>query len=42
MTKFVEKAFMGYGVTETDAKICAEVLLESDKEGIESHGVNRF
>ena len=25
-----------------DAKICADVLLESDRRGIESHGCNRF
>ena len=27
---------------EEDAKICADVLLESDRRGIESHGCNRF
>lgn len=42
LTEFVEKAFMAYGVPEADAKICADVLLQSDKKGIESHGVNRF
>ncbi|MBQ2138927.1 MAG: Ldh family oxidoreductase, partial [Erysipelotrichaceae bacterium] len=31
-----------YGVPEEDAKICADVLLESDRRGIESHGCNRF
>jgi L-2-hydroxycarboxylate dehydrogenase (NAD+) len=39
---FVVDAFKGYGIPEEDAKICADVLLESDKRGIESHGVNRF
>ena len=39
---FVEDAFTGLGVPREDAKICADVLLESDKRGIESHGVNRF
>lgn len=39
---FVEDAFMGVGVPKEDARICADVLLESDKRGIESHGVNRF
>lgn len=33
---------MGVGVPKEDARICADVLLESDKRGIESHGVNRF
>lgn len=40
--EFVEDAFVGVGVPREDAKICADVLLESDKRGIESHGVNRF
>ena len=39
---FVKEAFMGYGVPEKDAEICTDVLLESDRRGIESHGVNRF
>ena len=42
LTDFVEKAFESYGVPEEDAKICTDVLLQSDKKGIESHGVNRF
>ena len=42
ITGFVTEAFMKYGVPEADAKICADVLLESDRRGIESHGVNRF
>ena len=36
------KAFMKLGVPEEDAYVCADVLIESDKRGIESHGVNRF
>ena len=39
---FITDAFVGYGVPREDAKICTEVLLESDKRGIESHGCNRF
>ncbi len=42
ITDFVIDAFVGYGVPRADAEICADVLLESDKRGIESHGVNRF
>jgi len=42
ITDFVTEAFMKYGVPEEDAKICTDVLLESDRRGIESHGVNRF
>lgn len=42
ITSFVIDAFKGVGVPEEDAKICADVLLASDRRGIESHGVNRF
>ncbi|MCC5894741.1 MAG: Ldh family oxidoreductase [Alkalibacterium sp.] len=42
LTHFVQDAFKGYGVPEEDAIICTDVLLESDKRGIESHGVNRL
>ena len=42
ITDFVVEVFTRYGVPEEDAKICADVLLESDRRGIESHGVNRF
>ena len=42
MASFMVKAFCGYGVPEADARICADVLLESDRRGIESHGCNRF
>ncbi len=42
ITDFVTKAFIHYGVPEEDAKICADVLIASDKKGINSHGVNRF
>lgn len=39
---FMTDAFVGYGVPRDDAAICTDVLLESDRRGIESHGVNRF
>lgn len=39
---FMVDAFKAAGVPEDDAKICAEVLMESDRRGIESHGCNRF
>ncbi|MDO4177875.1 MAG: Ldh family oxidoreductase [Phascolarctobacterium sp.] len=42
MNDFLIQAFKGYGVPEEDAAICADVLLESDRRGIESHGCNRF
>ena len=40
--KFITDAFMGVGVPKEDAEICTDVLLESDRRGIESHGCNRF
>lgn len=39
---FMTDAFQAAGVPEEDAKICTDVLLESDRRGIESHGSNRF
>lgn len=42
MNSFLVDAFVGYGVPRADAEICADVLLESDRRGIESHGCNRF
>jgi L-2-hydroxycarboxylate dehydrogenase (NAD+) len=40
--EFMTAAFMKLGVQKTEAKICSDVLLESDRRGIESHGCNRF
>ncbi|MBQ8337714.1 MAG: Ldh family oxidoreductase, partial [Oscillospiraceae bacterium] len=34
---FATDAFVGVGVPREDAEICADVLLSSDKRGIESH-----
>lgn len=42
MENFLTDAFKGYGIPEEDAKLCADVLLESDRRGIESQGCNRF
>ena len=42
VTSFMVDVFCAYGVPEEDAKICADVLVESDRRGIESHGCNRF
>lgn len=39
---FMVDVFVKYGVPEEDACICTDVLLESDRRGIESHGCNRF
>ena len=42
MERFMVDVFKGLGVPEEDAKICADVLIASDKKGIDSHGVNRL
>lgn len=39
---FITDTFIKVGVPKDDAKICTDVLLESDRRGIESHGCNRF
>jgi LDH2 family malate/lactate/ureidoglycolate dehydrogenase len=42
MEQFMIDIFVKEGVPEADAKICAEVLIEADKRGVDSHGVGRF
>lgn len=42
INNFMIDVFKAYGVPAEDAAICADVLLESDRRGIESHGCNRF
>lgn len=39
---FIADVFMGVGVPEEDARICADVLITADKRGIDSHGVGRL
>ena len=39
---FMAAVFIKLGVPEDDARLCSDVLLESDRRGIESHGCNRF
>ena len=39
---FMRDAFMGVGVPADDAEIVVDVIMESDRRGIESHGCNRF
>lgn len=39
---FMIDAFNGVGVPREDCEIVVDVLLESDRRGIESHGCNRF
>ena len=42
MESFMEDVFIYAGVPANDAKICANVLIESDKRGIDSHGIGRL
>ena len=42
--KFMEDAFVAYGVPREDAKICADVLMESDRQASKArrNRSNRF
>ncbi|MCP4762687.1 MAG: Ldh family oxidoreductase [archaeon] len=40
--EFEKDCFLGMGIPEDEAKICADVLFEADKKGIDSHGVGRL
>jgi L-2-hydroxycarboxylate dehydrogenase (NAD+) len=42
MENFMVDVFTGIGVPEEDARICADVLITSDKRGIDSHGIGRL
>jgi L-2-hydroxycarboxylate dehydrogenase (NAD+) len=42
LENYMRDAFISLGVPREDAQICAEVLIESDKRGIDSHGIGRF
>ena len=42
LENFMTDAFKAVGVSEEDAKVCAEVLITADKRGIDSNGIGRF
>ncbi|MCL2210558.1 MAG: Ldh family oxidoreductase [Treponema sp.] len=42
LESFMKDVFIKVGVPPEDAAVCADVLIESDKRGIDSHGVGRF
>jgi len=42
LEKFMIEVFCGLGVPREDAEICADVLITSDKRGIDSHGIGRL
>ena len=39
---FIKDTFIKYGCTNEDAALCADVLISSDKRGIDSHGIGRL
>ncbi len=42
LENYMKSIFMAVGVPEEHASICADVLIESDKRGIDSHGIGRL
>lgn len=42
LRQYVVRFFQNYGVPEEDARIAAEVLVEADLRGVDSHGVIRL
>lgn len=42
LERFMKDALMAYGVPKEDAEIVSDVLIESDKRGIDSHGIGRL
>ncbi|KAG9393368.1 Ldh family oxidoreductase [Carpediemonas membranifera] len=42
LESFMQDAFQRIGVPEEDAKTCADILIQADKRGVDSHGVGRF
>ena len=42
LEKFMVKVMVKAGIPEADAKIVGDVLIQADKLGFDSHGVNRF
>jgi len=42
LENFMTDCFINAGVPQRDASVCANVLIESDKRGIDSHGIGRL
>lgn len=42
LASFMRDVFIACGVPKDDAETCAEVLITSDRRGIESHGIGRL
>jgi L-2-hydroxycarboxylate dehydrogenase (NAD+) len=42
LESFMVDVFVNVGVPKLDARVCADVLISADKQGIDSHGVSRL
>lgn len=42
LNHFVVDVFRALGMSESDALICADVIIEADRRGIDSHGIGRL
>ena len=42
LRSFIRDVLLKCGVPSADAEVCADVIIESDKRGIESHGIGRL
>ena len=42
LERFMCDVFVGLGVPQEDATVCADILITSDKRGIDSHGISRM
>lgn len=42
LKSFIEDVLIHCGVPDADAKTCSEIIIESDRRGIESHGIGRL
>lgn len=42
LENFMKDSFLEVGVPDKEASICAQVLMDADKRGIDSHGIGRL
>lgn len=42
LNHFIVDVFKALGMSEADALVCADVLIEADRRGIDSHGIGRL
>ncbi len=42
LRNYIQSVFIAIGIPKNDAIVCADVLIESDKRGIDSHGISRL